>query len=288
MGLNLIVSLMTVLLIALPAEALAHVKNEETQFPDIEFSDARFDIVLLAAAGLIPETPVFEPDRPLSRRDLASWIALAEGLGEGGETPDTDALAQAAFGAGKVQSLDGEATLGELSAAFFGEQVKIEVAGETPTKAAAATFLAEHLATPMDGITLLARAGVSEGPTGEIREVRSERTADGDNAYFITIGEMTAPAYQHVRVANGPTDLLAWQGRIISRSFTRTFNGQTLWVYLEAESMAAPAASGETGAEQQTQAAETKSIASSPLFYGLVAGVLVLGVVLFARKRRTP
>ncbi len=34
--------------------AVAHIKNEASQFPDIEFSYARFDIVLLVGAGIIP------------------------------------------------------------------------------------------------------------------------------------------------------------------------------------------------------------------------------------------
>ncbi len=67
--------------------AAAHIKNEASQFPDIEFSDARFDIVVLVGAGIIPETPVFEPDAPFSRFDLATWAALAENLGVGGKPP---------------------------------------------------------------------------------------------------------------------------------------------------------------------------------------------------------
>ena len=73
--------------------ALAHIKNEASQFPDIEFSDSRFDIVVLVGAGIIPETPVFEPDKLISKRELAVWAALAAKLGSGGETPDIASLA---------------------------------------------------------------------------------------------------------------------------------------------------------------------------------------------------
>ena len=79
--------------------AFAHIKNEASQFPDIEFSEARFDIVVLVGAGIVPETPVFEPDKPLSKRELATWVVLAAGLGSGGETPDPQALAAAALDA---------------------------------------------------------------------------------------------------------------------------------------------------------------------------------------------
>ena len=60
--------------------ALAHIKNEASQFPDIEFSGSRFDIVVLVGVGIIPETPVFEPDLPMSKRELAVWAALAAAI----------------------------------------------------------------------------------------------------------------------------------------------------------------------------------------------------------------
>ena len=274
-----------VLVLATATAALAHIKNEETQFPDIEFSDARFDIVLLAGAGVIPETPVFEPDQPLSRLDLAAWVALAEGLAEGGETPNVEALAQAALDASEVTSLEGDATFGELATAFFKGQVQAETAGDTPTKAAAAQFVAAHLSTAVEGTTLLDRRGITLGPTGPVALVESERTADGDNAYFVTIGETRAPVYVHGRVANGPTDLLAWEGRTVRRSFTRQIGDNTFWVYLEAEPLAA--ASAVPPPTEEAAPAPESSPMSNGLFYGLVAAVVVLGIILFSRRRRS-
>jgi hypothetical protein len=273
-------------MLVLPAAsgALAHVKNEETQFPDIEFSDARFDVVLLAAAGVIPETPVFEPDRPLSRRDVASWVALAQGLGKGGETPDTDALAKAALTAGMVNSLDGDATFGELAAAFFPGQAAPERERETPTKAAAAQFVASRLTTVTGSSTLLDRLRIAEGPTGAVEAVASEGAGHGA-VYVVTIGETKAPAYAHVRVANGPADLLVWEGRVVRRSLSREIDGQMRLIYLEAEPQSAVkniAASEEAPAA----AVEERSSATGPLLYGLLGAVAVLGVLLFARRRR--
>ena len=270
--------------------AFAHLKNEETQFPDIEFSDARFDVVLLAAAGIIPETPVFEPDRPLNRRDLASWVALARRLGKGGETPNTDALAQAALTAGAVASLAGEATLGELAAAFFPGQAAPGREGETPTKAAAAQFLASRLTTAVDSGTLLDRLGISAGPTGAVTAVESQAAGHGAE-YVVTIGETKATAYAHARLANGPADLLVWEGRVVRRSLSREIDGQMRLIYLEAEphdvsTAKNTAASDAAPAAAPAPAAAERSSATGPLLYGLLAAVALLGVLLFARRRR--
>lgn len=271
-----------VFILAVAGGALAHVKNEETQFPDIEFSDARFDVVLLAAAGIVPETPVFEPERRLTKRDLASWVALAQGLGKGGETPDTDALAKAALAAGVVASLDGDATFGELAAAFFPGQAAPERAGETPTKAAAAKFLASQLTAATPGGSLLDRMRIAAGPTGAITSVESQGSGHSAS-YVVTIGETKAPAYAHIRVANGPADLLVWQGLVVRRSLSRDIDGQMRLIYLEAE----PQAAVKTAAPaEKPAAADERSSATGPLLYGLLGAVAVLGVLLFARRRR--
>ena len=115
---------LTLVLVAIVASfgfdnAAAHIKNEASQFPDIEYSDARFDIVLLVGAGIIPATPVFEPAAPFSRSDLATWSALAEDLGAAGEPPDTDALATAALEQGLLASIDGQAPYADLNTVFF-------------------------------------------------------------------------------------------------------------------------------------------------------------------------
>ncbi len=129
---------LTLVLVAIAASfsfdnAAAHIKNEASQFPDIEYSDARFDIVLLVGAGIIPETPVFEPDAPFSRGDLATWAALAGDLGAGGETPDTETLAAVALERGLVESIDGQATYEEINKIFFRGQLTPDRPAATPT-----------------------------------------------------------------------------------------------------------------------------------------------------------
>ena len=207
----------------------AHILNEATQFSDIKSSDARFDIMMLIAAGVLPQGKTFGPDQPLTRRDLASWVAVTNGFG-GGEKADPDALAGAALKAGAVDSLEGNATYGDLLKAFFAEgEVKVEARGNTPTKGEAAGLLASNFST------LLGRLSVTEGPRGAVSAVEAKTAANGSKIYLITIGNTTAPAYGHARVANGPTDFSKWQGMTVRRSLTREINGNRFWVFLEAD-----------------------------------------------------
>lgn len=263
--------------------ALAHIKNEASQFPDIEFSDARFDIVVLVGAGIIPETPVFEPDRPLSRHDLAAWAALARGLGSGGETPDVDALADAALEQGVIESLEGAATYADLNALFLDGQVSVEEPNRTPTRGEAASFIADRLQTEA-GRRLLQSLGLQSGATGVVTAVRSE-SGDHGVSYVVTVGDTLLPMFRHGRVANGPVDLLQWEDREIRRSFVRATGDEDMWIYLEAEPRQTTAA---TGAPSGTQGEmQETSPVERTLMYWLIAAVVVLGLALFLRRRHS-
>lgn len=281
----------TAALLLLTANVLAHIKNEATQFPDIEFSDSRFDIVVLVGAGIIPETPVFEPDKNLSNADFAAWAALAEGLLRGGETPDVEALATAALDNGIVESLDGDATLGQLNRVFFSGQLDVDDPLRTPSKAEAATFVANALNTEA-GRPLLAKRGLSSGATGEVTSVVITEGHHG-NAYVMTVGGTARAMDEHGRVANGPTDLLQWQGRVIRRSFERGIGDKAKWLYLEAEprqlatagtSEAAPPVIGETPAINTEPAAPESN---RKLLYLLLGAALILALVLFFNRRKS-
>lgn len=262
--------------------AFAHIKNEASQFPDIEFSEARFDIVLLVGAGIIPETPVFEPDAAFSRRDLAAWAALAADLAAGGETPDTQALAAAAVEHGLVPSIDGEATFGDISRVFFEGQVTPNDPDARPSRAEAASFIARHLDTAA-GVALLARRGVRQGPSGETARVETRQNPDGHASYVITIGDTSLPMYAHGRVANGPTDLVQWDGRKIRRSFIREQGELAYWTYLEAEPPPE-----DVGAEAPADGPSSGQEATDRrLMYALVAAAAGLGLVLFFQGRRS-
>ena len=269
-------------LLFIGAVAMAHIKNEATQFPDIEYSDSRFDIVVLVGAGIIPETPVFEPDKPLAMGELASWAALAEGLGRGGENPDVEALAVAALEQGLVATLDGDATLGDIDRVFFGGTLQPGDGDRVPTKAEAATLIATELAGP-SGAALLEKRGLQPGASGEVTAVGTEQGHHGD-AYVLTIGGVSLTMDEHGRVANGPTDLLQWQGRSVKRSFVRGEGDHAQWLYLEAEPR-------EVSAEAVAMPAE-EAVAEAPppersLLYWLLAALAVLAVVLFVSRRKS-
>ncbi|MCH8867490.1 MAG: hypothetical protein IID58_11625 [Proteobacteria bacterium] len=272
------------------ANVLGHIKNEATQFPDIEFSAARFDIVVLVGAGIIPETPVFEPDKALSNEELASWVALAQGLGRGGENPDTAALAAAALERGIVNSLAGDASVADLNRLFFDGNLGIEAGERTPTKAEAASFIATALGSEV-GKALLERRNLAAGVSGDVTEVALEQGHHG-NVYVLTIGGIKLQMDEHGRVANGPTDLLQWEGRSVRRSFIRGSGDHAQWMYLEAEPRraapadAAPAATGTVTSELVAAAVEEPA-ADRSVFYWLVAVAVILGAVLFFQRRRS-
>ena len=272
------------------ANLFAHIKNEATQFPDIEYSESRFDIVVLVGAGIIPETPVFEPDKTLSNADVAAWAALTEGLLPGGETPDVEALAAAALSSGIVESLEGAATLGQVNQVFFAGQLDLDDPLRTPSKGEAASVIANALNT-IAGEPLLAKRGLKSGATGEVTSVAITEGHHG-NAYVMTIGGVSRPMDEHGRVANGPTDLLQWEGRAVRRSFERGSGDKAKWLYLEAQPLQASAsAKGDAAAPVPGEAPEAKTEPVSPernrpLLYLLFGAAVTLALVLFFNRRR--
>ena len=281
--------------------AAAHILNEKSLFPDIEAVEARFDIVMLAAAGVIPQTAVFEPEGELTRRDLAAWAALTQGLGKGGENPDVDALAEAALQAGLVSSLEGSATYEEINQALFNGALTIDPRQQSLTRAEAASFIAGHLQSS-DGAALMEKLGVEAGPTGPVQSVTAEEGSH-HGTYVFRIGETELPMDSHGRVANGPTDLLQWEGLHVNRSLIRDVEGERMLVFLQAgesDNEAEANESDEQAAEEepslegllpdssgQTEDAENDPGAGSPpyLLYGLGALAVILAVLLFSRRR---
>jgi hypothetical protein len=232
----------------------AHIKNESSQFPDIEFSDSQFEIVLLVGAGILPETPVFEPDLSLSR-----------------------------------DSLDGDATYIDINNLLFQGQLIPEMPEAVPTKGEAAQFIAMNLTIGVDGKTLLDKKGMRVGPVGEVTAIESRMNPDGGSSYYITVAGETYPLYSHGRVANGPTDLIQWKNRIIKRSFLKDLGDFTLWVYLEAEPIQSVVTSVNAASNTMNNTAESDvEIATNHnLLYGLTAAVLLLGFILFFKSKRS-
>lgn len=264
--------------------ALAHIKNEASQFPDIEFSESRFDIVVLVGVGVIPETPVFEPDKAMLRRDLAIWAALSSQLGEGGETPDLARLAEAALEHGLVDSLDGNASIADVNAAIFGGELPIDQDSRELSKAEAAAFIAQQLNTAA-GAGLLERKGLRPGNTGLVSSVEPGHSHHGVATYTMTIDGVAMPMDAHGRVANGPVDLLQWEGRLVGRSFVRGKGENAIWVYLETASDV-PVIKDMPKPEVTMVNGSQKPESDRKLFYVLLAASVVFGVLLFFRRRR--
>jgi len=223
------------LLTATMGVVCAHTQNAATLFSDITTSEVQDDIVLLAAVGIIPETRQFEPEAKLSKHVLASWVALAYGLGVGGEHPDIDALSNAAIKQGLLTSLDGLANYADINNALFSGELSVHHPGDIPSKAEAAKFVANNLDTVTNDTTLLTRKAMKKGPTGEVEFVESRMNIDGSKSYFITIWHETYPFYAHGKLSNGPEELDKWVGHQIKKSIVRDLNGLTVLIYLQAE-----------------------------------------------------
>lgn len=257
----------------LGAGAAAHIANQQTEFPDIGATQSADDIVLLTGLGVIPQTPVFDPDAPLTRQQLAAWAALAHRLADGGETPDVAALAQKALEAGLVSRLDGDADYAEIDAAILGGRIRPANGSDVPTKAEAAAWIAAHL-----DAKALALLGVSAGPTGVITDVKTGTSPDGDTSYVFVIGGKAYAVFDHARVV-GPTDLTQWQGAAVTRSFLEPTDDGPALVF--AQQGAAPA-------ESTPSAPAKRAAGDSPLALigGLIVAIALLIGLLFARRPR--
>ena len=227
--------LMSLLLV--PGIIWSHTSNEATLFPDIKSSASRYDVMLLVAIGIVPVTKSFEPDKHLSRTDLAAWGALADGLVDAGEEPDIKALADAALKKGLLNSLDGDATYMDINNVLFKGELIPASAETIPTRGEATIFIAANLTTGTANKTLLHRRGMQIGPIGEVSDVATRMNPDGGTSYIITMDSEIYPFYTHGKLANGPIDLTQWQGRIIRRSIIRNLGQSKLWVFLEAEDL---------------------------------------------------
>lgn len=227
-------------LLAVYGQASAHIQTEKNLFPDIKGSDARFDIVVLVSAGIVPETKEFGPDKKLSRTDLAAWAANLSGLVKTEEKPDVNTLAKAALDKGLVKSIEGDATYSEINAVFFLGKDQPAQPDAVPTRAQAASYLAKALATPVPG-SLLEKSGLTSGPTGAVTKVESRTNPDGGSTNYVTIGDKSLPVYTHAKVGNGPSDIAKWKGLTARRTFVRKVGEISVWAYLESETVAGQA-----------------------------------------------
>ena len=234
-------ALILLAMFAVYSQAEAHVLTDANQFPDIKTSEARFDIVVMVAAGIVPETPEFGPDKKLSRADIAAWASNVAGLlGKPSAKPDVNALAKAALDQGLVKSIEGDATYAEINALFFAGKDQPAQPEGVPTRGQAASYLAKGVATPVPG-SLLEKSGLQAGPTGAVTNVESRTNPDGGSTNYVTIGDTTLPVYAHAKVGNGPSDVAKWKGLTARRTFIRKLGDVSVWAYIETETVAGQA-----------------------------------------------
>jgi hypothetical protein len=215
---------------------VAHTSNEATLFPDIQDSEAKFDVILLVGIGVIPETGQFNPDKKLSRIELAAWAALANGLvvPEPGQAPDIKGLALTAAEKGLIDHLTGHANYKAINQVLFNGALKVDNPLVNPTRAEAAEFIVANLDADLSGGTLLSRLEMEMGPTGEVTNVEMKMNPDGGETAYLTIGDETFAVYSHGKVANGPVDLKQWKEKNVRRSVVKNLGQFKLWVFLEA------------------------------------------------------
>jgi len=200
----------------------AHIMSSDNVFTDISYSEAKEDIVLLSALGIISyqyEEYVFRPQDPLSKQELASWIGSYFRLE--GET--SEQLADAALKAGYLSSLIGMATYADINQAFFQNQLTLEKPEDTMTREQFVQFVVANANTEMNGKSLYELSGFAVGPVGTIEAVQQveKLTAEGKTkkVYELTIDGEEYELGLHPHIAAQITDPAVWVGMSVTQSW---------------------------------------------------------------------
>ena len=144
------ISALLLLSVFLVSNAFAHVMNSDNVYTDISYSEAKDDIVLLNALGIISyqyEEYIFRPHDPLAKQELASWVGSYFGLK--GDT--SEQLAEAAVAEGYLSSLIGIATYQDVNQAFFQSQLTLDNPNEALTREQFAQFVAANVDVEVNG-----------------------------------------------------------------------------------------------------------------------------------------
>jgi len=200
----------------------AHVQNENNLYGDIEFSEAKQEIVLLHGIQAIAReggASVYKPLDLLTRSDLAYWAGNFRGLSG---TPQE--IRQAALEQGLVDSLDGYATYADVSQAYFDGAAPVpqDLADATLSREQFALYMGRFFSESINGKTLFDMAGYDAGPTGSVEEVDKESVSEGGNTYDVFRIKVAGQWYQvsnHPKILNGPVDLTQWVGKWIEASW---------------------------------------------------------------------
>lgn len=198
----------------------AHVQNEKSLYSDIEFSEAKEQIVLLYGIGAISRdggANLYKPLELLSRSDLALWAGRFKGL-----QGTAEQIRQAAIDEGLVGSLEGYATYGDVNQAYFAGRAPVHDAGATLTREAFALYMGAFFTERVDGKTLFDMAGYEPGPSGVVQEVEKSTVTEGNRTYDvfrIKIGDRWYQVSHHPKIMNGPVDLTEWVDKAVEASW---------------------------------------------------------------------
>jgi hypothetical protein len=212
------------LVLMFPVRAFAHVVNENTIYDDIRYSEAKEDIVMLRGIGAIAAPAqgvnLFKPQDKLTKAELAYWSAAYNKIG--GEQATMENLRKAAVADGLVDSLEGNATYGEVSKAYFAGKAAVQNANSELTREQFALFMGHFLKEKVDGKTLYDMAGFTPGPSGLIEKVAEKTQGAGgneDKVFILSIGGKQYALDPHPKVVRGPTDLTVWKKKNLESSW---------------------------------------------------------------------
>lgn len=301
----LVIRIFIILIIALPlfgSYVSAHVTNEKTIYDDIEFSDAKEQIIYLRGLNIISPPQganLYKPQEKLTMAELAYWVAAFKKLG--GHEAKTEDLQKSAVERGLVDSLEGNATYADINLAYFNGKAMVEKPEEELSKEEFALFMGNFLNEKVDGITLFDMASYEPGPVGIVEKVSFEMEGKGKEAYKVFRFTMNGVEYQvskHPKIIYGPVDLGEWEGKEIEESWLSSGDGKKKVIEVIKVKMNEFANSQTAKQNEPTLSVETNQMSGGPqpqparasiavLVLGGSILVIILGWVLFNRRRFT-
>lgn len=285
--------------------ASAHIVHPGNAFSDIGLSAYKDEIVYVSRLGLIAgeeSGDVFRPGEPLRRADLAHWAAAFYGLAE---AEDAEAAGQAALTGGLVDTLEGNATYGDINRAVFRGQLTLEngayPADREATREQYAAFVVAFASTQVEGKRLEEHAGLAAGPAGI---VRAESDPDAAFGYKLTIDGRTWTLSPHPRIVHAPGDPELWDGLQLAASWISSgeegavlelldFRGSSTGAEGDAAETAAATASADNASaahahhhEMPPEQPQSDNASALRWTIALAAGLAAAGVAFAIRRRR--
>jgi len=284
--------------------ASAHIVHPGNAFSDIGLSAHKDEIVYASRLGLIAgeeSGDVFRPGEPLRRADLAHWAAAFYGLAE---ADDAAAAGQAALTGGLVDTLEGNATYGDINRAVFRGQLTLEdgayPADREATREQYAAFVVAFASTQVEGKRLEAHAGLAAGPAGI---VRADSDPDAAFGYKLTIDGRTWTLSPHPRIVHAPGDPELWDGLQLAASWISSgeegdvlelldFRGSSTGAEGDAAETAAATASADNASgahahhhEMPPEQPQSDNASALRWTIALAAGLAAAGVAFAIRRR---